>query len=159
MMRHEHYILDDSGEPVPVDLMTWGRWWEDSDKRIVLQDHPNIRSRGTRTKGRYGRPSRRRLMVSTVFLGLDHNWGDGPPVLWETMIFGGPFNEYQERYRSRLDALRGHQQALGLVELFVAAPRRLKKALRKFGAGGGYDLRPRETHRLARALARIGVTP
>lgn len=27
--------------------------------------------------------------VSTVFLAIDHAFGDGPPVLYETMIFGG----------------------------------------------------------------------
>ena len=37
--------------------------------------------------------------VSTVFLGLDHQWkDDGPPLLFETMVFGkGPFNERLER--------------------------------------------------------------
>lgn len=25
--------------------------------------------------------------VSTVFLGIDHNWGEGPPLLFETMVF------------------------------------------------------------------------
>jgi hypothetical protein len=29
------------------------------------------------------------LEVSTVFLGLDHNMGDGPPQLFETMVFDG----------------------------------------------------------------------
>lgn len=27
--------------------------------------------------------------VSTVWLGLDHNWGGGEPLLFETMSFGG----------------------------------------------------------------------
>ena len=26
--------------------------------------------------------------VSTVFLPIDHGWGEGPPVLFETMVFG-----------------------------------------------------------------------
>lgn len=31
------------------------------------------------------------LKVSTVFLGLDHNYGpSGPPILFETMTFGPP---------------------------------------------------------------------
>jgi hypothetical protein len=31
-----------------------------------------------------------RLSVSTVFLGLDHRFtGDGPPLIFETMVFGG----------------------------------------------------------------------
>ena len=31
------------------------------------------------------------VRVSTIFLGLDHNvFGDRPPELFETMVFGGP---------------------------------------------------------------------
>jgi hypothetical protein len=29
------------------------------------------------------------LEVSTVFLGLDHSWGDEAPQLFETMVFDG----------------------------------------------------------------------
>ena len=38
-------------------------------------------------------------LVSTVFLGLDHQWHEhGPPLLFETMVFGkGPLDERQER--------------------------------------------------------------
>jgi hypothetical protein len=47
--------------------------------------------------------------VSTVFLGLDHSFGDGAgPVLYETMVFGGPMDGEQERYRTREEALKGH---------------------------------------------------
>jgi hypothetical protein len=37
------------------------------------------------------------VYVSTVWLGLDHNWG-GRPHIFETMVFGGPLNEQLERY-------------------------------------------------------------
>ena len=30
------------------------------------------------------------LQVSTVFTGIDSNWGGGAPVLFETMVFGLP---------------------------------------------------------------------
>ena len=53
--------------------------------------------------------------VSTVFLGLDHRFGPGEPVLWETMIFGGPHNEYQKRYTSRATAELGHRKAVALA--------------------------------------------
>jgi hypothetical protein len=55
------------------------------------------------------------VTVSTVFLGLDHNWGDGPPILFETMIFGGERDEYQERYSTWGEAEEGHQRAIELV--------------------------------------------
>ncbi len=52
-----------------------------------------------------------RVEVSTVFLVLDHSFGDdGPPVLWETMTFGGPEDLECRRYRSREDAVAGHDE-------------------------------------------------
>lgn len=51
---------------------------------------------------------RGRVEVSTVFLVLDHGWDDGPPVLWETMTFGGPDDLATQRYRSVQDAIDGH---------------------------------------------------
>lgn len=52
------------------------------------------------------------VTVSTVFLGLDHGWGKGPPILFETMIFGGPLDDYQVRYSSWDDAETGHKVAV-----------------------------------------------
>lgn len=37
--------------------------------------------------------------VSTVFLGIDHNYGDGPPLLFETMVF--PLNNFDEEICER----------------------------------------------------------
>jgi hypothetical protein len=50
--------------------------------------------------------------VSTVFLGIDHSHSpDGPPILWETMVFGEDA-EYQERYPTYADAARGHVEVV-----------------------------------------------
>lgn len=57
--------------------------------------------------------------VSTVFLGLDHGWGEGPPVLYETMVFGGPLDGECERYCTRAEAVAGHALMVARV---VAAP-------------------------------------
>lgn len=47
--------------------------------------------------------------ISTVFLGLDHNYsGVGPPILFETMVFGGPLNHEMERYATWEEAEVGH---------------------------------------------------
>lgn len=54
--------------------------------------------------------------VSTVFLGLDHNWGSGPPLIFETMIFGGKFNEYQARYSTWAEAEEGHARVVEAIE-------------------------------------------
>lgn len=53
--------------------------------------------------------------VSTVFLGLDHSWGGKPPVVFETMIFGGPHDMFQERYSDYDEALVGHERAVKLA--------------------------------------------
>jgi hypothetical protein len=99
-----NYILVD-GEPVAVpDLMTWATNFEDSMKRVAWTDVRGVR-------------------VSTVFLGVDHSWGDGPPVLFETMIFGseaGDLDEYQERYTTLEDARLGHERAVAMVRAIPA---------------------------------------
>ncbi len=50
------------------------------------------------------------LFVSTVFLGLDHSFGEGPPLIFETMIF--PCQVYQTRYTTEKQARKGHKRAV-----------------------------------------------
>lgn len=97
-MSSDYYTLDAGGEPIPCpDFQRYAEWFETAERHI-------------------GNDKRDGVHVSTVFLGMDHGYGDEEgPVLWETMIFGGPHNEYQERYTSRLAALAGHQRALALA--------------------------------------------
>lgn len=98
------YILDARGDPIPEpDLLKWAAWIEvNHARKIVRQDSlPN----GT--------------FVSTVFLGLDHNFiRQGPPVLWETMIFRPDSYEdmYCKRYTSLAAAKAGHRRALRLAK-------------------------------------------
>jgi hypothetical protein len=75
----------------------WGGWFRTSESHLLAEDQIG------------------EVCISTVFLGLDHQFGDGPPLLWETMIFGGEHDQYQERYSTREEALAGHQAALDLV--------------------------------------------
>ena len=98
-MRPDKYILDENGDPAPCyDIYEWGRWMADADLRRVAQDLDE------------GDPGKE-IRVSTVFLGLDHNFSDkGPPVLWETLVFGGVLDGEMDRYSSRAAALEGHQQ-------------------------------------------------
>jgi hypothetical protein len=55
------------------------------------------------------------VSISTIFLGLDHSYGEGPPIVFETMIFGGKFDQEQWRYSSFDDAVEGHTSAVKLV--------------------------------------------
>jgi hypothetical protein len=59
------------------------------------------------------------IYVSTTFLGLDHGYGSQYPVLWETMIFGGEHDQYQERYISLEAAQRGHKRAVEMLHLLT----------------------------------------
>ena len=62
------------------------------------------------------------LRVSTVFLGMDHSWGDGPPILFETMIFGGPNDQHQDRCSTWEEAEEMHKKAVDLVKSTSPAP-------------------------------------
>jgi hypothetical protein len=55
--------------------------------------------------------------ISTVFLGLDHNFFGGKPLLFETMVFGGDNNEYQNRCSTWEEAESMHQLAVEMVRL------------------------------------------
>ena len=49
------------------------------------------------------------VRVSTVFLQVDHNHcGSGPPILFETMVFGGEYGDHQWRYCTYEEAAKGH---------------------------------------------------
>jgi hypothetical protein len=57
------------------------------------------------------------ILVSTVFLGLDHGWGDDEdPLLFETMVFGGPNDQDCIRYTTWAEAERGHFATVGALE-------------------------------------------
>lgn len=94
----DKYILE-NGQPVPCnDLPEWAQQFG-SAERVIAQDQLGD------------------VLVSTVFLGLDHSFGGAVPILYETMIFGGPHDGYQERYATRDDAEAGHKVALAKVRL------------------------------------------
>jgi len=55
------------------------------------------------------------IYVSTVFLGLDHSWGEGPPMLFETMVFGGEHNQHCTRCSTWLKAEVQHVEMCNFV--------------------------------------------
>ena len=57
-----------------------------------------------------------KFRISTVWLGLDHNFmPGGPPLIFETMIFSATDKSYADiycvRYSTRQQALVGHRRA------------------------------------------------
>lgn len=55
-------------------------------------------------------------MISTVFLGCGYSYDNQLPALFETMVFGGPDDQYQERYCTWEEAEKGHQRAVNMVK-------------------------------------------
>lgn len=108
MTHRDHrgrYILE-GREPVACpDVDTWARWYETADRQVALDELPTG------------------IVVSTVFLGLDHGYG-GAPLLFETMVFGGrhskdPYSEEVHRYTTWDEAVAGHWD---VVVRILAAP-------------------------------------
>jgi len=107
-----YYVLMDR-LPVAVDVMTWARWFADFDNRKIGYDEID------------------HCHVSTVFLGLDHNFMGGEPILFETMIFGAPLDGEQWRYATYAQAERGHSEAVTAARIAMA---KIKSIADKAGA-------------------------
>jgi hypothetical protein len=97
-MNNGRYILDKKGNPkVCNDLLEWVNWFETSmPARRVAED-------------KVGRKN-----ISTVFLGIDHSFGAGKPLLYETMIF--PDEELFERYSTKRLAILGHKKCVKIYK-------------------------------------------
>lgn len=95
----------------PITLQQWGKLLrEDTLTRVVARSlvHDDL--------GEY--------LVSTVWLGMNHQYGAGPPLIFETMIFlkTGPdsgLNEDQWRYATEEQAALGHAEAVTLVRTMM----------------------------------------
>lgn len=76
-----------------ISMREWGKLLEDDEYKII--------ARTTLSDGTW---------VSTVWLGLNHNWRPGPPLIFETMIKNpdGEWDVYQVRYESEVEARAGH---------------------------------------------------
>lgn len=86
----DKYILKNEKIYPCNDLMLWGEWMNNpEDRRIGVDEIEDIK-------------------ISTVFLGMDHGFGNGTPILFETMIFGGPLDSDMARYETIEQARNGH---------------------------------------------------
>jgi hypothetical protein len=98
---------DRNGKPISLD--EWSQAYED----------PALRRVGLTECGEG-------VTVSTVWLGLDHNLsGKGPPLIFETMIFGAQgYRDEQWRYATEQEARTGHDFVVALV---LSDERRLRE--------------------------------
>jgi hypothetical protein len=96
----KHHILEGTSI-VPVDLMTWAQWMETFENRRIALDAIGG------------------ITVSTVFLGIDHNFsGEGGPILFESLVSHNYQHESGNiekrelemvRYRTHEEAMEGHK--------------------------------------------------
>lgn len=103
--RHLYYRLlpDHSVEPIPGPS-EWG-WDSTALDALDAAWAPENRRVAREVLGD-------EVEVSTVFLVINHQFLDGPPMLFETMIFGGPFDQYQWRYPTWDEAQAGHRRVV-----------------------------------------------
>lgn len=75
-------------------LSQWLEAFEKNDRRLAIKHLTNG------------------FVISTVWLGLDHSFGFGKPLIYETMVFKeGNYNELDmDRYSTKAEALIGHKK-------------------------------------------------
>lgn len=92
-LKPRYYNKD--GEPIH-DTLEWTRLLED------------------RNYSRVGLFQNKKIRISTVWLGLDYNFGGGPPLIFETMVFPEYNNKRGElemqRYTTLEEAEIGHNK-------------------------------------------------
>ena len=105
-MKHKYYILTPDHKIKVVNTVEeWAEQFENESRTVCRT-----------AVGDY--------TVSTVFLGIDHNYhSDGPPILFECMIFKtmeadpgkrweGKYEDFQERYATYKEAMARHKDII-----------------------------------------------
>lgn len=92
------YFLNPDHSYRPCDVFEWGEQFEKMDRHIADEI----------VEGKH---------VSTVWLGNDHNFFGGPPLLLETMVFDIEGSDiYMRRYTTWEQAVEGHKKAVEWVK-------------------------------------------
>lgn len=84
------YILRGKEVFLEKDMQKWERWFKSVNRSIRRSEKNNI-------------------LISTVFLALDHNFMGRKPFLFETMVFQGGKSIDMERYSTYNEAVSGHE--------------------------------------------------
>lgn len=105
MRRHQYYVLRGHDVFPAISAEQWAKEFEVRDRRVA-------RTQITED-----------IEISTVFLGLDHNFGvDGPALLFETMVFGGTLDGEMYRYATWAEAEIGHARMAERVRQILRDP-------------------------------------
>ena len=88
--------------PVRIaDVLQWAQIFEESDRSVKRTEIGD------------------KILVSTIFTGIDYGYPFGQPgykpLLFETMVFGGPLDHYQERYSTWIGAEYGHDKIVAKI--------------------------------------------
>lgn len=107
-MRDMFY--DRSG--IPISARDFERLHMDMDYRVVARTTITDAADPAKT-----------LDVSTVWLGLNHGFGDSPPLIFETMVFGDDSLDLScGRYSTEDEAKKGHVATVIVVTLEMTDP-------------------------------------
>lgn len=100
----DKYVLRDGVPVLEPEILAWATWFENANdqRRVALTDEGDD------------------LVVSTVFLGIDHAFGDRPPLLYETLVRGRVLTGEMERYATRAEAEAGHEAMVARVRAAMA---------------------------------------
>lgn len=96
MQRPFNYIIDNK-KAIPIDdIGMWACWMTTANRTVTKTEVSLVR-------------------VWTVFLGIDHQFYEGRPLLFETRIFGGEFEHYTWFWSTWEEAENGHKMVCSEV--------------------------------------------
>lgn len=93
------YILENKKPVVCEDLFEWGIFMEHGPKVVARTGFINSD-----------------VVISTVFLGINHQFSNGKPLFFETMVFNGEHDGYQTRCSTWEEAEAQHKVAIALLQ-------------------------------------------
>ena len=91
------YILKGHEVVEVADILEWAQWYASADRHLARDQLGDV-------------------LVSTVFLGMDLSFGSGTPILFESMVFGGEHDEWQDRYCTWDEAAAGHARIVAYLK-------------------------------------------
>ena len=92
------YILDENRQAISVEFNEWAKEFKTSARQVAVTTFVDCK-------------------VSTVFLGVDHNYFDvGPPLLFETLVFDGVLDDEMRRCSTWEEAEIQHAEVVQEVK-------------------------------------------
>lgn len=90
----DHFYRLVGREPVRCTLAEYAQAMRDETQRVLAQDHIG------------------ELRISTIFTGIDRNFGNRAPILFETVVFGLPGDIHPQWQHSAWEEAMDHHRQL-----------------------------------------------